>query len=165
MTSNEAWFREFEREESLRMERVEIAAERAREHRAQYGVQDRPHPDAPPFLPGDLIVPHRNPESGAVTVSVIVDKGQGWRVGYTGPLGVVGSAPAERFVKAPVGWVDAPLMPVGHARYGLSEADRLDALSQDETDPDLQGALRRWRAAMIAWGEVWLPAIKKARGR
>ncbi len=135
------------------------------EVREQYGVQERPHPTAPPFLPGDLIVSIAHPESGAVTVSVIVDKGQGWRVGYTGPAysGVVGSAPANHFVLAPKGWQDAPLIPVGSARYGLCEADREAALAEDEADPELQAALRRWRAGMVAWEVVWVPLIQKTR--
>ncbi len=193
--STDAWFRDFERQDSYRMERIEDARARvaefrgtevhhidgdalnndptnlklvrAPENREHYALQDQPRPSAPPFLPGDLIVPIVHPETGAVTVSVVVVRGRGnWRVGYRGTHGDTGSAPASAYVKAPDGWVDAPPYPAGSVRLGLDEADRQAALAADAANVELQQARLLWEGAMLNWHERWgrHPAILAARG-
>lgn len=135
--------------------------------REHYGVQDHPHPSAPPFFPGDLIVPIAHPGTGAVTVDVVaIRPDEGWRVGYRSPGGVTGSAPAERFVLAPEGWCDRPHYPAGRVRFGLSHADLQIAQEEDAADAALQRARREWREAVFAWNERWgnHPVLRKARG-
>ena len=117
-----------------------------------------------PFAPGDLVLHRRHPRE-ALTVTSYEPHAYGCGTvectiqADDGLSRIVERAPEDRYIKAPDGWRNPPVMPVGSIRYGLSESDRQAAQDSDDSDPGHAHAMSIWHRAMADWCEAWLALV------
>lgn len=122
------------------------------------------HPNSLPFAHGDRVLHRRHPGEALTVTGCEPHPYGGWTVRCTASasdgLGQISeSAPDDRYIKAPDGWCNPPVMPSGSIRYGLSEADRQAAQDSDDSSIEFQRAMSAWHRAMASWCKDWLALV------
>lgn len=114
---------------------------------------DEPAPlQTAPFAPGDRVLYRRDPRAAFLVDRCEADPSGGFYVWYDGGSGIA----ADRLVRAPAGFENAPDTPLGCGQVGvLSEAERQAAQATDAADPGHRAEMLLWHRQTITWISKW----------